>query len=221
LPPNGNYALSSTIPYTPAPSLSLNDAIQQALRQRADLKAAEVEVRAAEHALNAARAERYPSLSASADYGDIGIPSSTLRPTYTVSATLNLPIWNGGRTKGDTQQAEAALAQRRAELEDTQSQIESEVRKAYLDLEAAASQLQVAQENIGLVRTTLRQERERFEAGVSQNVDVIRSQESLAGAHLDYIDSVFAYNLAKLSLFRALGDPVDKIAQFLSVQPSR
>ncbi|MGH9325211.1 MAG: TolC family protein [Terriglobia bacterium] len=220
LPPNASYQLSSAIAYTPAPSLSLENAIQQALAQRADLRAAQAQVKAAEHALDATRAERYPSLSTSADYGDIGIPSSALRPTFTVSATLNVPIWNGGRTKGDIQQAEAALDERRAELEDTQNQIESEVRKAYLDLEAAASQIHVAQLNIGLVETTLRQERERFEAGVSENVNVIQSQESLAGAHLDYIDSVFAYNLAKLSMFRALGEPVGKIARFISVQPT-
>lgn len=219
LPPNSNYELSSTIPYTPAPPLSLEAAVQQALRQRDDLKAAEAQVKASDHALAAARAERYPSLSTSADYGDIGVPSVGLRPTYTVSATLNVPIFNGGRTKGDIQQAEAALSQRRAELEDTESQIESQVRKAYLDLQAAVTQVQVAQENIGLVQTTLRQERERFEAGVSENVDVIQSQESLADAHLDYIDSVFAYNLAKLSLFRALGDNRDKLAEFVSAQP--
>jgi outer membrane protein TolC len=219
LPPSANYELSSNIAYTPAPPQGVDDAIKQALEQRADLKAAQTQVKAAERALAAARAERYPSLSASADYGDIGIPSSTLRSTYTVSATLNVPIWNGGRTGGDIQQAQAALTQRRAELQDTQSQIESEVRKAYLDLEAAASQVQVAQQNIELVNTTLQQTRERFEAGVSENVDVVQSQESLAGAHLDYIDSVFAYNLAKLSLARALGNSLAKLDQFLQTEP--
>ena len=143
---------------------------------------------------------------------------SQLRRTYTVSATLNVPIWNGGRTAADIQQAEAALAQRRAELEDTRSQIESEVRDAYLDLQAAASQVQVAQQNIELMGETLDQTRQRFEAGVSQSVDVVQSQESVAGSHLDYIDSVFAHNLAKLSLARALGNPPDNLGQFLTVQ---
>ena len=141
-----------------------------------------------------------------------------MRPTYTVSATLNVPIWNGGRTGADIQQAEAALAQRRAELEDTRSQIESEVRNAYLDMEAAANQVQVAQQNIELMGKTLHQTRQRFEAGVSENVEVVQSQESVAGANLDYIDSVFAHNLAKLSLARALGNAPTALAQFLPVQ---
>jgi outer membrane protein TolC len=217
LPPNANYELTDEIVYQPAPSLALEDAIKQALAQRADLQAAKAQVKAAERALAAARAERYPSASATADYGDIG-QSSNLRSTYTVSATLSVPIWNGGRTGADIQQAQAALAQRRAELEDTQGQIESEVRNAYLDLQAAANQVEVAQENIDLMGETLTQTRERFETGVSENVEVVQSQESVAGANLDYINSVFAHNLAKLSLARALGDPLDKLGQFLSIQ---
>ena len=220
LPPQSVYELSDEIPYKPAPPLSLEDAIRQALDQRADLQSAKLQVKAAERALAAARAERYPAASASANYGDIGTVSN-LHRTYTVSATLNLPIWNGGRTGAHIQQAQAALAQRRAELEDTQSQIESDVRNAYLDLQAAASQVQVAQENIDLMAQTLSQTRERFETGVSENVDVVQSQESVSGANLDYIDSVFAHNLAKLSLARALGDPLDKLGQFLAVQPSQ
>jgi outer membrane protein TolC len=221
LPPNPAYQLSDEIPYEAVPQIGLEDAIKQALEQRPDLEAARAQVTAAEQALTAARAERYPSLSASADYGDTGVPSSTLAPTYTVSVTLNVPIWNGGRTNADIEQAEAAVSQRRAELEDTQSQIESEVRSAFLDLQAASSQVQVAHENIGLLEETLKQTRERFETGVSENVDVVQSQESLASANLDYINSVFAYNLAKLNLARALGDLPDKIAEFLPVQLKR
>ena len=217
LPPAADYELSNVIPFAPAPPLNVEDAIKQAYAQRSDLKAAETQVRAAERALAAARAERYPSASASADYGTIGTPSE-LRPTFTVSATLNVPIWNGGRTAADIQQAQAALSQRRAELEDTRSQIESEVRNAYLDMEAAANQVQVAQQNIQLMGETLHQTRQRFEAGVSENVEVVQSQESVAGANLDYIDSVFAHNLAKLSLARALGNAPTALAQFLPVQ---
>ena len=217
LPPTAGYELSNVIPFAPAPPLSLDDAIKQAFAQRSDLKAAETQVRAAERALAAARAERYPSASASADYGTIG-PPSNLRPTFTASATLNVPIWNGGRTAADIQQAQAALTERRAELEDTRSQIESEVRNAYLDIEAAANQVKVAQENIQLMGETLHQTRQRFEAGVSENVEVVQSQESVAGANLDYIDSVFAHNIAKLSLARALGNAPSALAQFLPVQ---
>jgi outer membrane protein TolC len=217
LPPNADYDLSTDVPFAPAPSLTLEDAIKQAFEQRSDLKAAEAQVAAAERALAAARAERLPSASASADYGANGDPAH-LRGTYTVAGTLSVPIWNGGRTAGDIQQAESALAQRRAELEDNRSQIESEVRNAYLDLQAAASQVDVAQQNIDLMTETLGETRQRFDAGVSQSVDVVQSQESVAGARLDYIDSVFSHNLAKLSLARAVGNASQSLHNFLKFQ---
>ena len=217
LPPNGHYEISNTIPYAAAPPISVEDAIQQALDQRSDLKAAEIQVTAAERALAAARAERLPSGSLSADYGAIGLPSD-LRRTYTVVATLNVPIWNGGRTAGDIAQAEAALAQRRAELEDARNQVESEVRTAFLDVVAASNQVEVSRQNLDLNHELLDQTEVKFDTGVSSNVDVVQSQQSVSGAQLDYINSIFAHNLAKLSLARAMGATADKLAQFLNVQ---
>jgi outer membrane protein TolC len=215
LPPSDQYDITDDVPFSAAPELGLEEAVKQAMDQRADLKAAEAQARAAERALTAARDERYPSLSLSADYGEIGTNPGQAHGTFTAVATLTVPIWQGGRTGGDIEQADAALRQRQAELEDQKNQIESEVRNAYLDLQAASSQVQVAQQNLDVTRQTLAQERQRFEAGVSNDVVVTQAQESVASAELDYINSVFAHNLAKLSLARALGNAPQKLHQFL------
>jgi outer membrane protein TolC len=217
LPPTDHFEISNTVAYAAAPAISVDDAVKQAEDQRLDLKAAEVQVSAAQRALAAARAERYPSGSLSADYGGIGSPTQ-LRPTYTISATLSIPVWNGGRTSGDIAQAQAALAQRQAEVEDIKGQVESDVRTAFLDVEAASNQVEVARQNLDVNHETLGQTRVKFDTGVSTNVDVVQSQESVSSAQLDYIDSIFAHNLAKLSLARALGGAADKLTQFLSVQ---
>jgi outer membrane protein TolC len=218
IPPNENYEITDKLPFTPIPSLTVDDAVKQALDERSDLKAAEAQVEAAKRALAAARAERYPSGNVNADYGEIGTPSQ-LRPTFTVAATLNIPVWNGGKTSGDIAQAEAALDQRRAELEDTRGQIESDVRSAFLDVEAAANQVEVAQQNLDVNHETLGQTEIKFSSGVSTNVDVVQSQQSVSGAQLDFIDAVFAHNIAKLTLARAMGDAASKVSQFLNVQP--
>jgi outer membrane protein TolC len=215
LPPNEQYDISDDVSFAPAPAISLEESVRQALDQRADLKAAEAQVRAAERALTAARDERYPSLSVSADYGGIGTNPGQAHGTFTAVATLSVPIWRGGRTGGDIEEADAALQQRRAELEDQKSQVESDVRNAYLDLQAAESQVQVAQQNLEVTRQTLAQERQRFEAGVSNDVVVTQAQESVASAELDYINSVFAHNVAKLSLARAIGNAPASLRQFL------
>jgi outer membrane protein TolC len=218
LPPTDQYELVEEVPFTPAPSLSIEEALRQARAQRADLQAASAQVRAAERALSAARAERLPSLVVNADYGTIGATLADARSTFTVVGIVRVPLWQGGRTEGQIQQAEAALAQRRAELQDLESQIEGEALKAELDLRASASQVDVARQNLEVAQQTLDLTRQRFEAGVSDNVEVVQAQESVASAELDYINGVFAHNLAKLTLARTIGQAADKLSEFLATR---
>ena len=215
LPPNDRYEIADDVPYAAGPAITVEDALQQAFRQRSDLKAAEAQVRAAERSRAAARAERLPSLDLSANYGAIGENPSNAHGTFAVVGSLKFPIWQGGRIGGDIEQAGAALTQRQAELADLHGQVESDVRKAYLDMDAARSQVAVAAENLQVTRENLTLTRQRYEAGVSDNVEVVQSQEAVAGAELDYINGVFAHNLAKLSLARAVGQAADNLAMFL------
>jgi outer membrane protein TolC len=183
----------------------VEDALSQAFQQRADLKAAEAQVRAAERAHAASRAELYPSLVVTGDYGGIGVNPSQLQTTYTAQASLKIPIWQGGKAQGDIEQSDAALAQRRAEYEDLKGQIESDVRSAYLDLQAAASQVELAQKNVEVTKEALELTRQKVEAGVIDTVQYVQAQETVTNAEFDYINGVFAHNIAKLSLARAMG----------------
>jgi outer membrane protein TolC len=218
LEPNDQFDISDLAPFSPPPPMGLDEALRLAFEQRSDLKAAKAQVRAAEKARAAARAERLPSFSIYADYGVIGTNPSQSHGTFSVVGALSFPIWQGGRIKGEIQQAEAALAQRRAELEDIRGEIESDVRNAFLDLQAAASQVEVARKNIQIARQNLDLSRQRFDAGVSDNVEVVRSQESVATAQLDYINSLFAHNVAKLSLARAIGCAAESLPAFLTMR---
>jgi outer membrane protein TolC len=215
LPPNDRYDLSDDVPYADAPVTSEDDAVMQALAQRPDIQASLAQIRAAERALDAARDERMPSLALNADYGVIGTNPSQSHGTFSVTGTLRIPIWQGGKTEGDIEQASAAAAERKAELEDLRSRVESEVRNAYLDLRAAASQVEVAQENLTVNRQTLDLTRQRLEAGVTDTVDVAQQQAAVAQAELDYINSVFAHNVAKLSLARAAGAAEENLSRYL------
>ncbi len=215
LPANDQYEIIDEVPYSPAAPLTVEAALAQAFQQRADLKAADAQMRAAQRAHAAARAERYPSLDVTSDYGAIGVNPSQLQTTYTATASLKIPIWQGGRTEGDIQQADAALAQRRAEYEDLKGQVESDVRSAYLDLQASASQVEVAQKNVDVNKEALELTRQKVEAGVADNVTYVQAQEDVTNAEFDYINGVFAFNVAKLSLARAMGRAADAVPEIL------
>src|SRR6202049_4941306 len=123
LPPTAQYDLTGDIPSQPAPAIEFAEALKQAFDHRADLKAAESQVRAAELSRSAARAELLPSFSVNANYGAIGTNPAQAKGTYTVAGTVRVPIWQGGRAGGDVEQEDAALAQRRAEIEDLKTPI--------------------------------------------------------------------------------------------------
>ncbi len=71
LPPGQEFTLSDTLPYA-SRSITLKDALDRAYANRADLKAAQSQVQAAELARKAAVAEHYPTVQFDADYGAIG-----------------------------------------------------------------------------------------------------------------------------------------------------
>ena len=158
-----------------------------------------------------------PSVTLNADYGAIGNTVAQAQRTFTIVGRVRVPIWQGGSAEAAIQQADAAVRQRRGEFDDLGSQIEGDVRKSYLEMEAAANQVEVAVQNQQVTQQTLDLTRQRFEAGISDNVEVVQAQESAAVAALDYINSVFAHNLAKLSLSRAIGVASDRLQDFLKV----
>jgi outer membrane protein TolC len=215
LPPTEQYMLSDTIFYKAAPPIALDELLRLSRERRADLKAAGAQVEAAEKALAAAHAARLPTLQVNADLGAIGASPAEVKKTYSVAAAVRVPVWLGGRTDGQIQQAEAALAQRRAERDDLSSQIEGDVRKANLDLQAVTAQVDVADRNRQVAREALNLTRQRFDAGVSDSVEVIQAQEALSSAELDYINSLFAHNVAKLNVARMIGQGEERLADFL------
>ena len=215
LPPSEQYDISDNIPYSQVSPVSFEDSLRKALEQRYDLKAAEAQIRSAGHTVSAAHAEQWPSLALNSDYGVIGTNPAQSHGTFSLTGTLRIPLWQGGKVKGDVEQASAELMQRQAELEDLKSQIEAELRNAYLDLQAASSQVEVAQRNVQVAKETLDLTRQKFNAGVSDNVEVVQAQDSLASADLDYINSVFAHNLAKLSMARAMGNAEESLPVLL------
>jgi outer membrane protein TolC len=194
---------------------SADEAIQSAVDHRADLKAAGLQTKAAEEAYRASKAEYLPSFGVSGDYGVEGVNPNQGAGVFQASATLTVPIWNGGKAKADVQQADAAVRQRRAEAIDQSGIVENDVRTALVDLQTSEQQVQLAESNRTLARTTLLQTMDRYAVGVDDAVDVVSSQETLASAEHDYISSLYSLNLSRISLARATGNAEQTIPDML------
>ena len=175
-------------------------------------------VEAAQDALSAARAEWYPTFDISGYYGDAGLTLTSSHGVFSFTGALNFNIFTGGRIRADIDKATAALQQRSQELADQGAQIGVEVRDAFLDLQSAADQVAVARDNLDLANQTLQQARDRFSSGVTDNIEVVQAQGSLAIANDNLIAALYAHNLAKVSLARALGMTEQRVKQFVEVK---
>jgi len=216
LPLDRELILSEPLAFNPTTVPEPAGAVQQAFEKRWDLKAAESQVRAAEIVVSAAHAERLPSVSLNADYGLLGPSPGSNHGVYSVVGALNVPIYQGGRVKADIEQAQATLRQRQAELADQRGQVEQEVRTALIELETAIGEVRLAETNRGFANETLREARDRFNAGVATTVEVVQAQEQVASAESDYISGLFAFDLARISLSRATGQAESDLPSLLS-----
>jgi outer membrane protein TolC len=190
----------------------VQEVVQRAWSQREDLKAANEQLLAAQEARKAASAERLPSASVSGTYGLQGTTPSAGTSVFQASAILKIPIFTGGRIEADILQADAVVKQRTAELADHRGSVEADVRNAYIDLQVANDRVALADSNRKLATDTLRQSQDRFSVGVADSVEVVDSQQSLAAADYDFVNSLFAQHIARITLAHAVGEAEKSIS---------
>lgn len=215
LPLGQEFNLTDGMSFAPIETMTLEETVQQAHKERPDYQSAISRVRVAELERKAAKAGNLPTVDFSADYGDIGQKPWESHGTFSVAANIRFPIFQGGRVKALVSEADVILRQRQAELEDLNGKIYYDVQNAFLDLQASAERVQVAQSAIKLAEEQVRQSKDRFSAGVTNNVEVVQAQEALATASENHISSLQAHIAAKLALARAMGISEAAYEQFL------
>jgi len=216
LPVQQKYRLVDRVPYKDLPELNIAGAVDLALQTRSDYKAAEAQLKAAQLRRSAAWKQHLPFVSASGTYGVLGYHFDDLAPNYSAAATLNIPIFQGGRIQADVAEADAQLKERLAQDDNLRGRIEQEVEDSILDLRAAARQVEVARTGLDLAQQTVTQSQDRFAAGVTNNVEVIQAQQQLAAANDSYIASLFAHNIAKILLARSIGNAEQMVKRYLA-----
>jgi outer membrane protein TolC len=215
LPLSQAFTLVDDLPAVPPPETTIEAALDQALRTRADYQAALELVRAAEADRNAISGELLPSVHVNADFGTVGLTVPDARGTYNVVGTVRVPIFNGGKTHGRLAEADATLRARRAEAEDLRASIDMDVRSAFLDLQSTNEQLQVAVRSRELAGQQLTQARDRFAAGVANSLEVVQAQAAVAESSELHIAALYSFNVAKAMLARGLGIAEAAAGQYL------
>lgn len=197
--------LTDRLQYIPVDAVALDQAKAQALKDRPDYKAQQDREANARLSSSATTAERFPSLAALGDYGSSGAGFSTVLPTRTYGISLKLPIFDGGRR--DARRAESASQFRaeRVRTNDLREQVELDVRLALDELSSAQDQVMVAKDGLELAENELEQARRRYQAGVSDSLEVTDAQTRLERARDNQTAALYNYNLARIDLAQAMG----------------
>jgi outer membrane protein len=197
--------LSAASDPTPASGPQETSALAQAQNDRMEMRIVQEAMKAETYALDAARANHLPSISASAHYGLSGnTPDSTAR-TGALGGQLELPIFSGGAIHGEVVSARGRLAAAQAQAADLRIQVEEDVRLALQTLSAEVEDVAAAETQVGLAERELKLAEDRYRAGVGDNIQVVTAQTSLADARKSRADARARYSDARANLAMALG----------------
>jgi outer membrane protein len=192
--------------FEPQPVSEPGDAIGQALAERVELRIAEEQVRAAQSERNAALGEYAPSVTAFGDYGTSGLkPTEVNLPTRSIGIRIDVPVFNGGRTRAEVQGASSRLRQAEMQLADLRAAVEKDVRQALDLLRTREEQMRAAQKNLDLAQRELTLAQDRFQNGVADNIELTSAQTALENARQVLVSSLAQFNVARLNLYSSLG----------------
>ena len=184
----------------------LDSILHSAAEERSELSALQARIRAAELDRQSAQRERLPKLGLAGDYGVLGAGPDQSLSTYTVGASLTIPVFTGGRIRAKVQEAQAQVAQAQAELRKTRLAVAEEVRQATIESDASHEMLQAAANATQAARHALELSRLRFQAGITSSVDVATAEGALAQAEDFEIRTRYDWYAAEARLARAEGN---------------
>jgi len=206
LPLGSSLTLTDQLRFTEEPPPSVETAVAQAGENRREVQVAMEQNKVSRLERQAARAEYLPSVEFVSDYGVSGITPNTFDlPTRRVAVQVNMPIFNGGLTRGKLTETASRERQSELELSSIRGQVEEDVRLALSTLRTAAVQVRAADETVMLAQRELEMARDRFRSGVADNLEVVTAQTSLASARDAQVTALAQHNAARLNLAAALG----------------
>jgi outer membrane protein len=203
--PQRKVELADGVSFFETPVVSADQTIEQAYAARPELKQIASEQARAELNLKSAGEERLPKLSLSGIWVYQGLTPTTVIPVYQYQASVDVPIFTGGRIQAEQAKADLTIRQIRQREQETRNRIALEVKTAVAQLDAARSEVEVANLGVKLAVQEVEQARDRFQAGVANNIEVISAQDSLARANDNQIAALYRFNQARADVAHAMG----------------
>jgi outer membrane protein len=205
LDPRQKVALADSLSFFDTPQPEVDASIEQALAAREEWRAIEAQQKAARFQKQSVQYSRLPSLRFDGNWAYLGTSSTNGIPTYQYQASVNMPLFTSGRIHAEIVKADIEVQKLAQQKEDLRNQIALEVKTSLLNLQSARNEVQVANLGVQLAKEEVLQARDRFNAGVANNIEVIQAQDSLARANDNQIIALYRFNQARADYARAVG----------------
>jgi outer membrane protein len=205
LDPRQPIQLSDAMSFFETPEFAIEGSIDRAYQVRPEMLQIDARLRAAQASRHAAFDERLPSIRANGGWNYQGLSINTGIPVYEYQVGAVVPLFTGGRIQAETSKADLEIKKVEQQRDDLRNEIALEVKTATAQLESARHQVEVANLGIQLAQEEVTQARDRFAAGVADNIEVVQAQDALSRASDNQIAALYQFNQARADLARAIG----------------
>ena len=205
LDPHQELALADSLSFFDTPQPDVNSSIDEALAARQEWKSLDAQLKAARHDKQASQDLRLPTLRVDGSWAYEGTRLNNGIPVYNYQATLDFPIFTGGRTHAEIVKSDLQLKVLHEQEADLRNQIALDVKTALLNLKSARNQVEVSTLGVQLAKEEVDQARDRFKAGVANNIEVIQAQDALARANDNEIAALYRFNQARADFAKSIG----------------
>jgi outer membrane protein len=205
LDPRQPVELADSLSFFETPQPEMEASIEEGLAARPEWKALEQQIKAAEYQKKASSESRLPSAHYSGNWTQLGVSPGTVIPTYSYAGSVTMPLFTGGRIHAEMAHASLEIQRIQQQQADLRNSIALDVKTSLINLGSARNEVQVANLGVQLSKEEVDQARDRFRAGVANNIEVIQAQDSLARANDNQIAALYRFNQARADLARAIG----------------
>jgi outer membrane protein TolC len=205
LDPQRPIELADTPSFYETPQINVDQSLTQAYDTRPEMKALAARAHMADLLRHQASESRLPTLNFYGTWGEQGLSAPAAIPAYTYQLSVDVPLFTSGRIRGEITKASLELKKVEQDRTEVRNQIALEVKTSQAQLESARHEVDVANLGVSLAKEEVTQARDRFQAGVANNIEVISAQDALARANDNQIDALYRYNQSRADLSHAIG----------------
>jgi outer membrane protein TolC len=205
LEPTQQIELADRVSFFETPPVELQKTLESAWNTRPEMREIALREQQAELARRSAGEQRLPRVTLNGSWAQQGLSPASVIPAYQFQLGVDLPLFTGGRIEAQRAEADIALRQLQERQRDLRNRIAQEVRTAAARLESARNEVDVANMSVQLATQEVEQSRDRFQAGVASNIEVVSAQDALARANDNQIAALYRFNQARAELAYAGG----------------